>query len=97
MTVPFVIFKLEKGNEKLRKAAELYTYIYTCIGLAEQFCRFACESESRILKKFLGFTDSFWRKAVRKMFTFMDSEFPIRQGDRHFLRIHLEFCKGALR
>ena len=90
MTKPLFVFKLGKGIENLRKAA-------AHLRLAESFCRFACESESRVLKKFLGFTDSFWRKAVRKTFSFMDSEFSIRQGDRHFLRIHLEFCEGVLK
>ena len=90
MTALFVIFKLGKGIENLRKAA-------AHLRLAEFFCRFADESETRILKEFLDFTHSFWRKAVCKTFSFMDSEFPIRQGDRHFLRIHLEFCKGELR
>ena len=72
MTKPSFVFKLEKGIKNLRKPA-------AHLRLAKFFCRFARESESCILKKFFGFTDSFWRKAVRKIFSFMDSEFSIRQ------------------
>ena len=101
MTLPFMSFLgKEKGKANLRKAAELYhTYIHTCIRLAEQRCRFACESESS-LKKFLDFTHSFWRKAVCRAFSFTDSELSYKTGGCHSLRIHLEFnkqSKGVLR
>ena len=93
MTKPLFVFKLEKRIKNLRKAT-------AHLRLAGFFCRFARESEPRILKEFFGFTHSFWRKAVRKTFSFMDSELSYKTGDRHFLRIHLEFNpfdKGALK